>query len=24
LKPYLEISYEYAKSLRPKPTKKKG
>ena len=24
LKPYFEISYEYAKSLRPKPTKKKG
>ena len=24
LKPYFEISYESAKSLRPKPTKKKG
>jgi hypothetical protein len=23
LKPYFEMSYEYAKSLKPKPTKKK-
>jgi hypothetical protein len=24
LKPYFEMSYEYAKSLKPKPSKKKG
>jgi hypothetical protein len=24
LKPYFEIGYEYAKSLKPKPAKKKG
>jgi hypothetical protein len=24
LKPYLKMSYEYARSLKPKPAKKKG